>query len=114
MTTLYLSGKMTGLPDHNYPAFHAAAAELRAVGYRVINPAELGTVEGWTWEQYLRRDLQAMLADADALALLEGCDRSAGAQLEATVAHALGWRVLPVESWIAMAYLVRVEKKVTK
>ena len=38
---VYLSGPMTGLPDFNRPAFHAAAAALRAQGYVVINPAEV-------------------------------------------------------------------------
>jgi hypothetical protein len=28
MKTLYVSGPMTGLPDLNFPAFHAAAAKL--------------------------------------------------------------------------------------
>ena len=28
---LYVAGPMTGLPDHNYPAFAEAAARLRAV-----------------------------------------------------------------------------------
>lgn len=37
---IYLCGPMTGLPEYNYPAFHAAAAELRAQGWRVVNPAE--------------------------------------------------------------------------
>jgi hypothetical protein len=41
MKKIYLSGPMTGLPDLNFPAFHAEAARLRALGYDVINPAEL-------------------------------------------------------------------------
>lgn len=32
---LYLCGPMSDLPDFNHPAFSAAAAELRAAGYRV-------------------------------------------------------------------------------
>ena len=36
---LYVAGPMTGLPDHNYPAFAEAAARLRAVGYEVESPA---------------------------------------------------------------------------
>ena len=38
--SVYISGAMTGLPDNNYPAFHAKATELRAKGYIVRNPAE--------------------------------------------------------------------------
>lgn len=33
---IYLCGPMTGLPEYNYPAFHAAAAELRAQGWHVV------------------------------------------------------------------------------
>lgn len=40
MRRLYLAGPMTGLPDFNYPAFHAAAAAWRAAGWTVANPAE--------------------------------------------------------------------------
>jgi len=40
MKTIYLSGPMSGLPGFNFPAFHAAAAKLRADGFTVLNPAE--------------------------------------------------------------------------
>ncbi|MCY1527250.1 hypothetical protein D9M68_623110 [compost metagenome] len=40
MKRIYLAGPMTGLPEFNYPAFHAEAARLRALGYQVENPAE--------------------------------------------------------------------------
>ena len=34
---IYISGPITGLPDLNYPAFHAAAAELRALGWTLTS-----------------------------------------------------------------------------
>ena len=37
---VYLCGKMTGLPDYNYPQFHAWAKRLRDAGHTVRNPAE--------------------------------------------------------------------------
>lgn len=37
---VYLAGPMRGVPHFNFPAFHAAAAELRARGYVVFSPAE--------------------------------------------------------------------------
>ena len=40
MPRIYLAGPMTGLPEFNYPAFHAEAARLRQLGYHVENPAE--------------------------------------------------------------------------
>lgn len=82
---LYLSGPMTGLPDHNYPAFNAEAARLRALGYDIVNPAELKP-EGNEWHHYLRRDLREMLT-CDGLALMPGWHNSKGAHLEIQVAH---------------------------
>lgn len=43
---IYVSGKMTGCPNHNRPAFSAAAEKLRAQGHFVINPAELSAMFG--------------------------------------------------------------------
>lgn len=44
---IYLAGPMTGLPEHNFPAFHAEAARLRGLGYHVENPAEHGVIDGF-------------------------------------------------------------------
>lgn len=46
---IYLAGPMTGLPEHNFPAFHAEAARLRGLGYQVENPAEHGEIPGFEW-----------------------------------------------------------------
>lgn len=43
---VYISGKMTGCPDLNRPAFDAAAKRLREQGHFVINPAELSAMFG--------------------------------------------------------------------
>lgn len=47
---LYIAGPMTGLPDLDFPAFHEAAAKLRAQGHEVINPAEINAdpTMGWS------------------------------------------------------------------
>lgn len=37
---IYLAGRMRGLPKFGFPAFHAAAAKLRAEGHEVFSPAE--------------------------------------------------------------------------
>lgn len=84
---------MTGLPDFNYPAFHAAAAELRANGMHVENPAEHGTVDGAEWSDYLGYDL-GRLGTCGAIYMLPGWEKSKGAQLEMHVACTLGLVVL--------------------
>lgn len=43
---IYISGPMTGHPDHNAHAFDAAAKRLREQGHFVINPAELSAMFG--------------------------------------------------------------------
>lgn len=88
---IYLAGPMTGLPEFNFPAFHAAAADLRALGHVVSSPAELppdiGTDRPWSF--YMRRGL-GMLLECEAIVLLSGWAESRGASLELTVAKALG------------------------
>ena len=102
--TLYLSGPMSGLPDNNYPAFHAAAAQLRAAGYTVINPAELGLPPGLEWIDYMRACITAMmLGKAEAMAMLPGWRRSDGALAEWDLARRLGFPVDLVDAWTAEA-----------
>lgn len=99
LPTLYVSGRMAGMPDNNYPAFHDAADRLRDAGYLVENPAELGDVDGWTWSDYMRRGLVQMLK-CDAVATLPQWTWSTGARLEVDVAAHLGMKVMPVEDWL--------------
>lgn len=93
MKTIYISGPMTGMPENNFPAFHAAAAMLRGQGHDVRNPAEVGEEPGKTWEDYMRKDLR-LLCDCDAIFLLPRWERSKGAHLELHIAHRLGMEVL--------------------
>lgn len=79
MKTIYLAGPMSNLPQFNFPAFHTAAAALRAQDFVVISPAETdpedmqakamaspdGTYDptmSETWGDSLARDVK-MLAD---------------------------------------------------
>nr|WP_301338073.1 DUF4406 domain-containing protein [Pseudomonas aeruginosa] len=38
---IYLAGPMTGLPEHNFPAFHAEAARLRHLGCEISRVEEV-------------------------------------------------------------------------
>ncbi|OBY57752.1 DUF4406 domain-containing protein [Pseudomonas sp. AU12215] len=93
MKRIYLAGPMTGLPDFNYPAFHAEAARLRQLGYHVENPAENPAPACGTWAGYMRLAL-VQLVTCDSIALLPGWIHSKGARLEFTVAKNLGMRAI--------------------
>lgn len=90
---IYLSGPMTGEPEHNFPVFNKAAADLRAEGKTVFNPAEsFGGRTDLQRKEYMRADVEALLK-CKGIALLPGWRRSKGAVLEALVALELA---LPV------------------
>jgi len=104
---LYLSGPMTGIPDHNFPAFNAAAAVLRQAGFEISNPADNGASDAVvvagdrTWADYVRKDLLDMLG-CEGLALLDGWHASKGARLEYHVAAELGMPIRSVEAWLRL------------
>ena len=81
---VYISGKMTGLPDKGRGLFHATADRLRARGFAVIDPAALP--DDLPATAYMPICL-AMLAQADAILLLPGWEDSAGALVEKAFAE---------------------------
>jgi hypothetical protein len=91
---LYIAGPMTGIPEFNFPAFHATAKAWRDAGWDVINPAEMdGGYSGGEWLDYLARDLPVLMR-CQAICLLPGWEHSRGARLEMMVAGYLGHLVL--------------------
>lgn len=110
---VYIAGPMRGYPNFNFPAFHAAAARLRAQGHTVFSPAErdeatygatifdspmgqLADLErtGFSLRESLAADCQWICLKADAIYLLRGWQRSKGARAE----QALGW-ALELHIW---------------
>ena len=100
--TVYIAGKMTGLPDLGKAAFSHAESMLTALGYKVINPAWLG--DDLPKKFYMPTCL-TMLAQADALVLLDGWDKSPGARLEKDFAEYQEMPVYPI------IYLLRKGKE---
>lgn len=95
---IYIAGPMTGLADLNFPAFHAEAARLRALGHEVINPAEINPDQHMSWQECMRTDIAALVF-CDAIQLLPGWEKSKGAALEHHIAERLGLLIYlpPVE-----------------
>jgi hypothetical protein len=98
---VYLSGKMRGVKDYNFPAFHAAEFDLLSRGYEVLSPASLDVDEGFniktpsdelTPEQlnkWIKRDSE-MVLEADAIALLPNSTGSKGVAVEIAIAKFAG------------------------
>ena len=88
--TIYLAGPMSGIADHNRPAFNVAAESLREQGYNVVNPADFDTtLTAPSWICCMVRDIPHVCS-ADAVAVLPGWEQSDGAKLEVFVATKLG------------------------
>jgi len=112
---VYLAGPMRGIPEFNFPAFMSYASKLRALGYIVMNPAEMDIEEHgdkvWkgrsgnidelskdiTISSCLSRDLLCICKEADAVALMPDWHKSKGALAEKATAIALGLEVLYLE-----------------
>lgn len=99
---VYVAGPMTGIEGWNYPAFHDAAARLRAAGHEVVNPAELGEKYGAPEE--ISEDPEKMadliieetdaLETCEAIYLLRGWNRSRGTLRELRIAFSHGLEIL--------------------
>ncbi|MHB1624229.1 MAG: DUF4406 domain-containing protein [Candidatus Dormibacteria bacterium] len=96
---VYLAGPMRGIEQFNFPAFHEAAAQMRALGHEVISPAEhdlelgfdptLNSLDGFDMEAAMRWDVAQVLT-ADVVYLLAGWESSEGVAVELAVAKAIG------------------------
>ena len=113
----YLAGPMSGLPQHNLPAFEAAAEDIRTMcGVEVISPAEIdqqdavefrdfclndldgsrtnigagAVICGLSWGDLLARDVKLIADEVDSIVLLPNWEQSKGARLEAFVAISCG------------------------
>ncbi len=91
----------------NFPAFHAAATELRAQGHHVENPAEINADTTTPWLECMRTDL-ALLVTCDAVYLLPGWQNSRGARIEQSVAAGLGLGLLLLAMLAATLLLGRL------
>jgi hypothetical protein len=118
---VYIAGPMSNLPQFNFPAFYAAAAELRTQGFEVVSPAELDDAEdkgaallskdgdpksaSRTWGDFLARDVK-LLADTgiEGIVFLPGWHKSKGAKLEAFVGLLQGFKFWEYDDKMATAH----------
>jgi hypothetical protein len=88
MKTIYISGAITGVSDYR-ERFNQAANKLDALGWLVVNPAELDLGPGATWEAYMKICIP-MLCPCDEILMLPGWPESKGAREERRIAKMLG------------------------
>lgn len=101
---IYVAGPMSGYVALNFPAFHAAAARLRAMGWDVVNPAEVNPDPNARWADCMRADIRELMT-CDEVALLPGWENSRGATLEHHIARALGMACTPLAEVVAAHHL---------
>lgn len=76
---------MTGVSNY-HATFAKYADKLRQVGYTVFNPAA-ANLEGLPEGKILAYELEWILTEADALALIPGWENSRGVKLELAAAE---------------------------
>jgi hypothetical protein len=108
---IYLAGPMRGIPYFNHEAFRSGAAFLRLKGHEVFNPVESSeamygpeiyrnsphgdeTLAGIDGRKVFFADLEYICKEAEAVALLQGWEKSKGATAERAVALALGLKLI--------------------
>jgi len=89
--SVYIAGPMSGLPQHNYPAFHEMESILRKMGYsNILNPAKIANGDTSKQYSYYIRESLKLVSQADFVVFLDGWEKSKGANLEKHCADAMG------------------------
>jgi hypothetical protein len=86
---IYISGKMSGEPNLNFPLFNRTAVRLRNLRWEVVNPVEVNPDPKADWLDCIAADLLAMKG-CTAICLLPGWTNSFGAKIERMAADKLG------------------------
>lgn len=87
---IYISGKITGLPQQEArEKFANAQALLEEQGYETVNPMEKGMSDDAPWEQHMIKDIE-LLFTCDAIFMMDNWRDSKGAQIEYATAYYLG------------------------
>lgn len=109
-TTVYISGKITGMPNLNKHKFDAAEKHLTMYGYDAINPHKLPDNHDKSWESYMRECTKA-LSNVDMVVVLDCWKHSRGAVREVMMAKFLGIPVVDIETMqdVEVPFLVKVK-----
>jgi hypothetical protein len=112
---IYIAGPMRGMPQLNFPAFDKARDFFRNAGWEVYSPADIDRAAGIseaTWDddapdvqeklrEVARRDFDALI-QCDAIALLEGWERSRGVAWERPLADFIKLEIYDAETGLLL------------
>ena len=91
---IYISGKMSGLPEAVYlKIFKDAEIKLANEGWETLNPSTIKVSNTLTYKDIMLHDIE-MLSNCDAIYLLPNWKQSLGALAEAAFAEAVGLEVI--------------------
>lgn len=90
---VYISGRIKDYTEHREHFMEADHALRVQDVFEVVNPITLPHSANSTYEDFMRRDIAALL-DCDAIYMLEGWERSVGARTEHLVAAVCGLTIL--------------------
>jgi hypothetical protein len=86
--TVYIAGKVTGLPVEDYThTFNSAAGKFRNMGFHVVNPVEI-VPTNTHWVKAMRLCIKE-LTQCDYIHMLPGWTNSKGARIERMIAYFL-------------------------
>lgn len=112
---VYISGKITGLPDCNRPKFLAAEALIIKKGLIPVNPHKLDDEHNKSWVAYMKACIAALIW-CDAVFVLDDWNKSRGAIREIFIALFLQIPVYEIETmnevklsfWIKIKLLLNI------
>lgn len=97
MKKVYICGPVSGLPyDEVVRNFASAEGMLKGMGLMPINPLHLVPDPETHWNPAMRACIKGLM-DADAILLLDGYQKSKGANVEYELAKVLEMGVLRIE-----------------
>lgn len=90
---IYIAGPITGYDrNERKHTFASVAEELRLKGWDLQNPWDAPKPTNPSWSDCMRADIK-MLVDCEAIYLLSGWEKSAGALLEFDIARRIGMEI---------------------
>ena len=90
--SIYISGPMTGLENHNSKGFYDTEMKLRSRGFNsIINPIRISEIYGLDHDYnfYMKKSLAEMMT-ADAIYVFGDYKRSRGVKIEIDLAQTVG------------------------